>query len=194
MNYRTILICRFLVAPSTIPAAELRERITLDGVTSQGIDLDAVSKSGSRKSVLIRASFVEDERTRCPEDSGQLQIWHGTLAQIRMALLSDPDGQGSSNGWRSTLNPVDDETYQYRVALPNCRTSRFENRFSVMEIGRRYSCAESYVPACRSRSAANLSAKGWTSNGRNMTTIGTRVEPFSAEFSANCAERRWPIS
>jgi hypothetical protein len=101
---------------------ELRERITLGGVTSQRIDLDAVSKSGSRKSVLIRASFVEGERTRCPEDSGQLQIWQGTLAQIPMALLSDPDGQGSSNGGRSTLNPVDDETYQYRVALPSRRT------------------------------------------------------------------------
>jgi hypothetical protein len=91
MNYRTILICGFLVVPNAILAAELRERITLDGVTSQRIDLDA-SKSGGRKSVLIRTSFVEDERTRCPEDSGQLQISHGTLAQIRMAVLSDPDG------------------------------------------------------------------------------------------------------
>jgi hypothetical protein len=121
MNYRIILIWGLLVVPDTSPAAELREPVTLDGVTSQRIDLD-VSKSGSRKSVLIRTSFVEDERTRCPEDSGQLQISHGTLAQIRMALLSDPDGQASSNGWRSTLNPLDDETYQYRVALPNCRT------------------------------------------------------------------------
>jgi hypothetical protein len=95
MNYRIIIIWGLLIVPDTSPAAELREPITLDGVTSQRIDLD-VSKSGSRKSVLIRTSFVEDERTRCPEDSGQLQISHGTLAQIRMALLSDPDGQGSS--------------------------------------------------------------------------------------------------
>jgi hypothetical protein len=69
--------------PKTIPTAELREPITLDSVTSQRIGLD-VCKSDSRKSVLIRTSFLEDERTRCPEDSGQYVA--GAFTMVVFAL------------------------------------------------------------------------------------------------------------
>jgi hypothetical protein len=123
MNFRTILFCCVLCAIAMASAAEQpRERIYLDAVSGARIDLDAVSGSGSSKAVFARVSFVEIDSSRCPEDSGQLRISGGTLGQTRMALRWDPEGQGSANGWRSTLNPSDDETYQYRVALPDCRT------------------------------------------------------------------------
>jgi hypothetical protein len=38
-----------------------------------------------------------------------------------MAVLADPEGQGSFTGWRSTMSPIDDETFQHRVTLPDCR-------------------------------------------------------------------------
>jgi hypothetical protein len=132
MKYRTILVCSLLGAFATASSAQLidldavsgspfapRERIYLGAVSGARIDLDAMPE---RKVVFARVSFVGGDGSRCPEDSGQLQISGGVLGQTRMALPADPGGQGSSNGWRSTLNPVDEETYQYRVALPDCRT------------------------------------------------------------------------
>jgi hypothetical protein len=131
MKYQTVLLCMlcsFATASVAQPtyllgsAARPREPIYLNAVPGARIELDAVSESGSRKVVFARVSFAENVSSRCPEDSGHLQIHGGWLGQSRMALLWDPEGQGSSNGWRSTLNASDDETYQYRVALPGCRT------------------------------------------------------------------------
>jgi hypothetical protein len=128
MNYSAILFSAFLsvfatasVAQPTYLFGQPSEPIYLDAASGAHIDLDAVSGSGSPKVVLARVSF-ENVGSRCPEDTGALHIHGGWLGQRRMALLSDPEGQGSSNGWRSTLKPSDDETYQYRVALPGCRT------------------------------------------------------------------------
>jgi hypothetical protein len=123
MNYSAILLSGFLSVFATASVAQQpREPIYLDAMSGARIDLDAVSGSGPRKVVFARVSFVENVSSRCPEDTGALQIHGGWLGQSRMALLWDPEGQGSSNGWRSTLKPSDDETYQYRVALPGCRT------------------------------------------------------------------------
>jgi hypothetical protein len=102
-------------------AEEPRRRIDLDDVAGARIDLDAVYRSGSPKVVFARVSFLNSGLRRCPEDSGTLQISGGTLAQNRMAMLADPEGQGSFNGWRSTMSSIDDETFQYRVTLPDCR-------------------------------------------------------------------------
>jgi hypothetical protein len=123
MHARIILLCLFLCTFATASAAQRpRERIYLDAVPAGRIDLDMVSESGSFGVVFARVSFVENDRSRCPEDSGALQVSGGAFMQMRMALPTDIEGNGSSNGWRSTLDPVDDETYQYRVILPNCRT------------------------------------------------------------------------
>jgi hypothetical protein len=121
MNYRMIVFCSLFWATASV-AQQPREPIYLGAVHGARIDLDAVSGSGSQKVVFARVSFVENVGSRCPEDTGALHIHGGWLGQSRMALLWDPEGQGSSNGWRSTLKPSDDETYQYRVALPGCRT------------------------------------------------------------------------
>jgi hypothetical protein len=123
MYSRAILFCWLSCSFVTASVAQQpRELVYLDGVPGARIDLDAVSGSGSRKIVFARVSFVEDDRSRCPEDSGSFEVFGGTFTQMRMALPTDIEGNGSSNGWRSTLNPVDDATYQYRVVLPNCRT------------------------------------------------------------------------
>jgi hypothetical protein len=129
MNYSAILFSAFLSVFATASVAQQptslfgqpSEPIYLDAASGARIDLDAVSGSGAPKVVFARVSFVENVGSRCPEDTGALHIHGGWLGQSRMALLWDPEGQGSSNGWRSTLKPSDDETYQYRVALPGCR-------------------------------------------------------------------------
>jgi hypothetical protein len=123
MYSRAILFCWLSCSFVTASVAQQpRELVYLDGVPGARIDLDAVSGSGSRKIVFARVSFVEDDRSRCPEDSGSFEVFGGTFTQMRMALPTDIEGNGSSNGWRSTLIPLDDDTYQYRVALPACRT------------------------------------------------------------------------
>jgi hypothetical protein len=112
MHARIILLCLFLCTFATASAAQRpRERIYLDAVPAGRIDLDMVSESGSFGVVFARVSFVENDRSRCPEDSGALQVSGGAFMQMRMALPTDIEGNGSSNGWRSTLDPVDDETY-----------------------------------------------------------------------------------
>jgi hypothetical protein len=123
MIHRVILICVLLCTFATAATAQVpSERIDLDAASGARIDLDAVFSSGSRTVVSARVRFVENGKVRCPADGGWLRIFGGTVTQIRMALLDDIEGNGSSNGWRSTLIPLDDDTYQYRVALPACRT------------------------------------------------------------------------
>lgn len=125
MNSRAVLVWSLLAAFTTPSVAqEATARIELDEAPGARVDLAALAaeaRSGPPKIVLARVSFLSSDPRRCPEDSGVLQISGGTLAQRRMAMLADPEGQGSFNGWRSTMSPIDDQTFQYRVALPDCR-------------------------------------------------------------------------
>jgi hypothetical protein len=66
---------------------------------------------------VARILFVESD-SLCPEDRGNLRISGGTLTQIRILLPADR--RLNSNG-RGTIQPIDDETQQYRIESPNCR-------------------------------------------------------------------------
>jgi len=83
------------------------------------IDLDIVSGSPIPTLFVARIGFVEGD-SLCPEDRGNLRISGGTLTQTRILLPADP--RLNLNG-RATIQPLDDETQQYRIESPNCRMS-----------------------------------------------------------------------
>jgi hypothetical protein len=108
MNYRAMLLCWALLVPATVSLAQEQ---------SGRIDLDVVSGSPIPTLFVGRISFVESDGP-CPEDRGNLRISRGTLTQIRMLLPADL--RLNSNG-RATIQPIDDETQQYRIESPDCR-------------------------------------------------------------------------
>jgi hypothetical protein len=107
----SILLCWALFLPATVSFAQ---------EPSGRIDLDVVSGSPIPTLLVARIAFVEGD-SLCPEDRGNLRISRGTLTQIRMMTLP-ADPRLNSNG-RETIQPIDDETQQYRIESPNCRMS-----------------------------------------------------------------------
>jgi hypothetical protein len=104
----SILLCWALLLPATVSFAQ---------EPSGRIDLDVVSGSPIPGVFVARILFVESD-SLCPEDRGNLRISGGTLTQIRILLPADR--RLNSNG-RGTIQPIDDETQQYRIESPNCR-------------------------------------------------------------------------
>ena len=104
----SVLLCWTLFLPATVSFAQ---------EPSGRIDLDVVSASHIPTLFAARIAFAEGD-SQCPEDRGNLRISGGTLTQIRMMLPPDP--RLNSNG-QATIEPIDDETQQYRIESPNCR-------------------------------------------------------------------------
>ena len=103
----SVLLC-WLFLPATVSFAQ---------EPSGSIDLDVLSASPVPGVFVARIAFVESD-ILCPEDRGNLRISRGTLTQVRMTLPADP--RFNSNQ-RATIQPIDDETQQYQIELPNCR-------------------------------------------------------------------------
>jgi hypothetical protein len=106
----SVLLCWTLFLSATASFAQ---------EASGRIDLDVVSGSPIHTLFVARIAFAEGD-SQCPEDRGSLRISRGALTQIRMMLPPDP--RLNSIG-QEAIEPIDDETQQYRIESPNCRMS-----------------------------------------------------------------------
>jgi hypothetical protein len=107
MNHCTILFSVFLSAFVTASAAQ---------EPNGRIDLAVVSGSPFHRFVIVDVPFAQDD-SQCPEDRGTLLISEGTLSLMR-AISPEPR---PTSEWRWTIQPIDDETQQYRLQASACQ-------------------------------------------------------------------------
>jgi hypothetical protein len=142
MIYRRLLLCMLLCACATAVAAqEPNGRIDLD----REIGPVPLAMPGF---AVARIAFAEND-SQCPEDRGTLRISDGVMAQLRTGPLATASGGlGITNYygnfsfpyWKMTTEPIDDETYRYRVTSWDCRMD-ITIRQQVVRDGRGFRCA-----------------------------------------------------
>jgi hypothetical protein len=114
-----VLLCTFATATA---AQEPNGRIDL------GREIGAAPPAMPGFAVA-RISFVEND-SQCPEDRGTLRISDGVITQLRAGPLATAAGRAGNTSWqrnfsltywKMTWEPIDDETYRYRVTSWDCR-------------------------------------------------------------------------
>jgi hypothetical protein len=149
MFMRTVVLVGLLFASSSVARAEQ------PGPT---IDLDALARRPASKLTLLAAPFAASETT-CPEERAILQFAAGSLIQHR--IVSTPENAD----WRIAVRPVDDNTYVFSMATPDCVIGMTVRQQVLREgLGPRFRCLGKRRPPRRHRDEVST---------RTLLTLGS---------------------